>query len=453
VTPRRLAPALAAGLVLADSSIVTLALPEILRELHLTVAEVAWVLVSFNVALAVAAVPGAQLAHRSPRIGFAAGAGVFAAACLLCAVSDGLGLLLTGRVVQGIAGAVVLAASLELLLQADPRRALGTWATAGVLGAAIGPAAGGLLTDALSWEAMFALQAPVALLALSGLVGLPAPAPAPFAPPLPGGARRPQPRIAALAALALASAALAAALFLLVTMVIEGWRHSPAQAAAIVTVMPLSAVLAGWVARQVGVEDVVPRAAAGAVLLAGGLAGLGLLPSSSPAWTIAPQVLVGLGLGLLVTSLTRLAVPAGGATAHDASLTILARHAGVVVGLLLLTPVFTADLDAQQQPTEMAALSELLDAPLPLTVKVRLATSLGDIVERADGRIPDLEPAFAKARAGPGREAAMRELRARMDAELDRAGTKAFSRSFLAAAGFALLALVPIALLARREPA
>jgi predicted MFS family arabinose efflux permease len=446
---RRLALAVAAGLVLADSSIVTLALPEILRELDLSVAQVAWVLVSFNVALAVAAVPGAMLAHRSPRAAFAVAVVVFAAACLACALASSLGVLLAGRVAQGVAGAVVVAGSLELLLRADEHHPLGTWATAGVLGAAVGPAAGGVLTDVLSWEAMFALQAPVALVALTGLAGVRAAPGLPFAPA--GAAARPPPRIAALAALALASAALAAALFLLVTMVIEGWRHNPAQAAAIVSVLPLSALLAGWVARRVGVEDVVPRAAAGTLLLAGGLAALGLLPSASPAWTIAPQVLVGLGLGLLVTGLTRLAVPEGGATAHDASLTILARHAGVVAGLLVLTPLFTADLDAQQRPTEMAALSRLLDAPLPLTVKVRLATALGDVVENADGQIPDLDPAFARARAGPDRAAALRELRAGMESELDRAGTKAFARSFLAAAVLALLALAPIAWLRMRR--
>ncbi|MEA2177251.1 MAG: hypothetical protein QOG77_548, partial [Solirubrobacteraceae bacterium] len=416
---RRLPLALAAGLVLADSSIVTLALPEILRELDLTVAEVAWVLVSFNVALAAAAVPGAMLARREPRVALGAGLVAFAAACLVCAVADGLGLLVAGRVAQGLAGAVVVAASLELLLRIDAPRAVGTWATAGVLGAAIGPAAGGVLTDVLSWEAMFALQAPVALAALAGLVGVPA------AAPVTRGADRWRPQVAALAALALASAALAAALFLLVTMMIEGWRHGPAAAAGIVTVLPVSALLAPSVARLLG-AGLVARAAAGAVLLAGGLAALGLLPDAKPTWTIAPQVLIGLGLGLLVTGLTRIAVPEGGAAAaRDASLTIFARHAGVVVGLLLLTPVFSADLDAQEKPTEMAVLSQLLDAPLPLTVKVRLATALGDTVESADGRLPDLTPAFAKAKAGPERAAAIRELRVEMDGQLDRAGTEA----------------------------
>jgi hypothetical protein len=113
--------------------------------------------------------------------------------------------------------------------------------------------------------------------------------------------------------------------------------------------------------------------------------------------------------------------------------------------------LFTADLDAQQRPTEMAALSRLLDAPLPLTVKVRLATALGDVVENADGQIPDLDPAFARARAGPDRAAALRELRAGMESELDRAGTKAFARSFLAAAVLALLALAPITWLRMRR--
>jgi MFS family permease len=443
---RRIALALAAGLVLADSSLVTLALPEILRELDTTVAEVAWVLVSFNVALAAAAVPGAMLARRVPRASFGLGILVFAAACLLCATADGLEVLIVGRVVQGVAGAVVVAGSLELLLDLDPERALGTWATAGVLGAAVGPAAGGILTDVFSWEAMFALQAPVALAGLVGLVGMPA-LPHRSASGLPR-ARLAQ-RVAALSALALASAALAAALFLLVTMIIEGWRHSPIEAALIVTVMPVSALLAPTLARLLGADDVVPRAAAGAVLLAGGLAGLGLLPGSSPAWTILPQIFIGLGLGLLLTGLTRVAVSHGPATPRDASMTIAARHVGVVVGLLLLTPVFTADLDAQQKPTEMAALSELLDAPLPLAVKVRLAGALGTAIETADGQVPDLGPAFAKAKAGPGRAAAVRELRDAMDGELDRAGTRAFSTSFLVAAGFALLALLPIGVLLR----
>jgi NhaP-type Na+/H+ or K+/H+ antiporter len=180
----------------------------------------------------------------------------------------------------GIIGTVATAAALAVLAHAIFDFG---WATAGVLGAAVGPAAGGLLTDLLSWEAMFALQVPVALAALPGALR----APAAVAQRGPHTGRRAG--LAALAALALASAALAAALFLLVSMVIEGWRHSPAQAAAIVTVMPVSALLAPLLARAVGAADAVPRTAAGALLLAGGLAALGLLVDAGDAVRLTPR--------------------------------------------------------------------------------------------------------------------------------------------------------------------
>ena len=62
--PRVAALALAVGLVLADSSIVVLALPQIYRELDTSVAGVTWVLVSFNLVMALAAVPAALVARR-----------------------------------------------------------------------------------------------------------------------------------------------------------------------------------------------------------------------------------------------------------------------------------------------------------------------------------------------------------------------------------------------------
>ena len=164
---RRVLPALAAGLVLADSSVVTLALPEILRALDATVAGVAWVLISFNLALALAAIPAARL---RPGPAYGGGLVVFAVACLVCAEAESLGVLIAGRVAQGVAGAAVVAASLALLRRGEdpgaPSPGLRLWALAGVVGAALGPAVGGVLTEAFSWEAMFALQAPVARLAL-----------------------------------------------------------------------------------------------------------------------------------------------------------------------------------------------------------------------------------------------------------------------------------------------
>ena len=438
---RSLAPslllALAVGLVLADSSVVTLALPAILREFHSTVNAVAWVLIAFNLALALLALAGSRLARpRAPRA-FVLAAALFAVASLACAAAPSLGVLIAARTAQGVLGAVIVAAALELLVRRKGRaRAIALWAAAGVLGAAVGPALGGVLTEALSWQAMFALQAPVALLTILGARGAGA---VPLAPPEGAGDAGRRPALVPLVALALASAALSAALFLLVIMLIEGWRHSPGEAALTVTVMPLAALGAGRWAR--GRPGLVP-ALAGCLLVAGGLAALGLLPSAGPVWTLVPQLAIGLGLGLALATLIGATVGAHGAVARPAAWTIAARHAGIVAGLLVLTPLFTADLDRIRAPGERAGLAHVLDAPLGLGDKLALARALQrQIDSSATQQLPDVDRAFAGLR---GPEAAA--LRAQLDDELDRAATRAFRRSFLAAALIALLAAGAVAL-------
>src|SRR5213078_4087103 len=89
-------------------------------------------------------------------------------------------------------------------------------------------------------------------------------------------------------ALVLLSAALTAALFLLVLLLVEGWRRSPAVAALTVSVVPVAAFVGTPLARLVRAG---PRseAASGCLLIAGGLSALALPPSAHLAWTIAPQ--------------------------------------------------------------------------------------------------------------------------------------------------------------------
>ena len=107
-------------------------------------------------------------------------------------------------------------------------------------------------------------------------------------------------------ALLLGSAALSAALFLLVILLVNGWSIDPAAAGLIVTLMPLTAIAAGRL-EAAGVHRSV-RAATGFILMAGGLAALGLPPHAGWGWTVAPQLLVGAGLGLTVTTLTEQAL-------------------------------------------------------------------------------------------------------------------------------------------------
>jgi MFS family permease len=161
----------------------------------------------------------------------------------------------------------LVCAALELLAgRAGDARAARSWAAAGVAGAAIGPAAGGALTQLAGWEWIFLLQAPIALAALVALRQTAAPPPKAVAG---------RPHVPALAALTLLSAALTAALFLLVLLLVEGWRIEPLGAAVIVTAMPAAA----FAAPRIGVRGTVAEAGAGALLVAGAWPGSGCCPA------------------------------------------------------------------------------------------------------------------------------------------------------------------------------
>ncbi len=173
--------ALGVGLALADSSVVTLALPEILGEFDVAITTVAWVLTSFNLVLAVVAVPAAYVSRRRPREAFVVGVVVFAVASLACGLAPSFEVLVGARCVQALGAALLVTAALDLLSQAEgsDEAALRTWVAAGVLGAALGPAAGGILTQLLGWESIFLAQVPLALvllLAARGVGARPVPA-------------------------------------------------------------------------------------------------------------------------------------------------------------------------------------------------------------------------------------------------------------------------------------
>ena len=191
------------------------------------------------------------------------------------------------------------------------------------------------------------------------------------------------------------------------------------------------------------------RAACGAILIAGGLAALGVLPGSAWWWTIAPQVLVGIGLGLALSALTERALHGRSPQAVHGGWTIAARHAGVVVGLLLLTPVFTTALDRNEDRALRAGAAAVLDSSIPPLDKLGVAQDvLGDRARRpiARCRTCGVRSTIAPTTRSTGRS------RSGSSSELDRAVTAAFSRPFLLAALLALAALVPIAV-ARRARA
>jgi MFS family permease len=435
------AVALAVGLVLADASVVILALPAIYREYNAKVADVAWVVTAFNLAIALAAVPAARLAGRRPAGQVCAGGlAVFAAGAVACALAPSLAFLIGARVVQGVGGAAAVCAALELLpaLAGGERRAVRLWAAAGVAGAALGPAIGGLLTQLISWQSIFVAQVPLALIPALVVFGRGAPVVA---------ARAGLPHIAANIALGLLSAGLAAVLFLLVLLLVEGWRMPPISAALVVTVMPAAALLTGPFERRVASART--RAAAGTLLGTGGVAALGLLPGAGWGWTLAPQLLVGAGLALSLGALTEAAIAGRSQAATHGGVTIAARHAGVVLGLVLLTPVFVADLGRQRDRATQKGTELVLDARIGALTKLDLASRIASDIRRRPGRLPDIHRSFAAVDASDRERSRLRVLERQLNEQLDRAATSSFERSFLFAAALAALALIPIALTRR----
>ena len=144
LAPRLRTPllAVAVALVLADSSVVTLALPDILRRYDASIDAIARVLTFYNGALALVAIPAGLLARGRARACAAVGAVGLAAASVVCAAAPTLDWLLAGRVGQAVAGALLAVAALELLAGSTGSRggAAGVWTAAGVAGAEIGRA-------------------------------------------------------------------------------------------------------------------------------------------------------------------------------------------------------------------------------------------------------------------------------------------------------------------------
>ena len=441
--PRELRVALlaaAAALAFADSSIVVLGLPEILARFDAPIGDVAWVVTAYNLAVAGIAL---ALADSVRRIGpgrlCAIGLVTFLIGSIGCAVAGSLGLLIGLRVVQGAGAAFVLAAALPALAAATGSytRGVTTWALASTVGVAVGPAAGGVLTELFDWRAIFAAQAPVALLALLAVRGLPPLPPAPVV----AAPTRALDRVRANVGLALVSAGLVGVLFLAVVLLVDAWRRSPLAAALVVSALPLAALVAPRVFRGLR-ETAAP--AAGAVLLAAGLAALALVPGTSLGWMIPALILCGLGFGIAVPALTGRALlhPRNIAVAGAGS--IAARHIGLVVGLLVVTPLLAHDVTAGQQRATLLGVSLVLDSPLPVTTKVPLSLDLHRTLRAAPaGRIPDFSGPFQTRQQRDGASPALADLQQAFTAATTAPIARGFRRSFLAAALLALLAGLP----------
>jgi MFS family permease len=431
------------GIAFADSSIVVLALPQLYGRFDTTIEGVSWVLTAYNVSVAAVAIGLVLFVHRLRAArGLAAGIVLFLAASIACAAAGSLSFLIAARCVQGAGAALLLAGALPVLvaLTGTPAAAATVWTLAGTFGAALGPALGGVLTEAFDWRAIFVVQAPVAGVAL--VVARTAPA----AELAEGWRPKLRRTIPANVCIGLLFGALVGVLFLAVLLVITVWGYSPIGGAAIVSVLPGAMLAVRPLERWLPPPHAV---CGGAALLAIGLVALALIPSSAVGYVVAALVFCGAGLGLSVPFLSHEALDTRSDLSRSGTLTIGVRHLGLVLALGLIAPLLASTVPPAGHRAELRATAVLLDAPISLTTKLPVAYDLVRVFKQArQGEVPDLaEPFDAQ---GARDDARLASVRDRLVGTIEETITRSFREAFFLSALLAALA-IPVALLFRRR--
>jgi len=221
-----------------------------------------------------------------------------------------------------------------------------------------------------------------------------------------------------------------------VLLVIEVWRFSPIVGAAVVTALP-----AGMLLLRRSSSRLAPtaRVIGGALLLGGGLVGLAWLPTVDAWWAVAALALCGAGLGLLTGVLDEAALHGPASVIRNGSLVVGARHAGLVLGLVLIAPVLAGSLDRATERSALAGAGVVLDARVPAQDKLKITFAVRDKLDvNQRGAVPDLEKIVSG--AGVTSASGLRvgdALAERIEGILTRAFRPAFGVA--AALGFAVL--------------
>jgi EmrB/QacA subfamily drug resistance transporter len=158
-------------MIMLDNTIVNVALPSIQRDLHIGISELEWIFNGYALTFGVLMLTGGKLADLlGRRFIFIVGLAVFTGASLACGLADTGGLLIGARVVQGIGSALMNPATLSIITATFPPRqrgmAIGIWAGVAAMALAIGPLAGGLITQHIGWNWIFFINVPVGVLAI-----------------------------------------------------------------------------------------------------------------------------------------------------------------------------------------------------------------------------------------------------------------------------------------------
>jgi len=221
-----------------DVLIVSVALPSLQHELHLSPASLEWVVSAYALALATLIPAGGALGdHFGRKRVFMSGVALFTLASVGCALSASGAELIGFRVIQGIGGAVMSSMTLSLIAEAYPPEKrtgpIGLWAAVSGLAVAGGSVAGGVLLSVFPWSSIFWVNVPIGLVTL--VISRVAVA----------ESREPVPRPFDIGGAALSASGLLLLTFGLVDSADASW-HSPVVAACVAVGVAVLLIFLGW---------------------------------------------------------------------------------------------------------------------------------------------------------------------------------------------------------------
>jgi EmrB/QacA subfamily drug resistance transporter len=158
-------------MIMLDNTVVNVALPTMEKDLHVSLSQLEWVVTAYALTFAALLITGGKLAdlYGRRRI-FVLGLVVFTLSSLACGLAPNAGFLIGARAVQGAGAALMNPATLSIITATfapkERGQAIGIWAGVSALALAIGPLAGGLITENLSWNWIFFVNVPVGALGI-----------------------------------------------------------------------------------------------------------------------------------------------------------------------------------------------------------------------------------------------------------------------------------------------
>lgn len=169
---------LASSMAFIDSSALNVVLSNLQSDFGASGAQLLWIVNAYLLMLAALILTGGALGDRFGRKRiFSMGIALFAVASLACGLAPTIGLLLVGRVIQGIGGALMVPGSLAIITATFKRRrrgwAIGIWSAASTLTTMAGPAVGGVFASLGLWRLVFFINVPLAVVALFALMHVP----------------------------------------------------------------------------------------------------------------------------------------------------------------------------------------------------------------------------------------------------------------------------------------